>query len=62
MPTRKLLQYTEQVAISLKTKEEAEQLLRILLKRVPKLEQQEKELHKVGRKIRKRLFMKPIKD
>lgn len=57
-----LLYNTEGVFPTLKTKEEAEKLLRILLKRVCELsESQEKELHKDGRKIRKKFNMKPIK-
>ncbi len=57
-----LLINTEQIFDSIKTEAEAETVIRILWERVPELtEQQEKELHKLGRKIRKRFNMKPIK-
>lgn len=56
-----LLQYTEQFYPLLENEEEAEKFIRILWKRVPELTiQQEKELHKLGRKIRKKFNMKPI--
>lgn len=57
-----LLYNTEQLFESLKDANEAEQLIRTLWKRVPELtDKQEKELHKLGRKIRKKFNMKPIK-
>ncbi|MBE6023452.1 MAG: hypothetical protein E7231_09495 [Cellulosilyticum sp.] len=60
--TEELLISTEQIFDSIKTEAEAETVIRILWERVPELtEQQEKELHKLGRKIRKRFNMKPIK-
>lgn len=56
-----LLEYTEQFYPLLENEEEAEKFIRILWKRVPELTtQQEKELHKLGRKIRKKFNMKPI--
>lgn len=60
--TEELLYHTEQLFESLKDENEADQLIRILWKRVSELtDEQEKELHKLGRKIRKRFNMKPIK-
>lgn len=59
---KELLQIAEEFSTVLKTAEEAEAFLRILWKRVPELSpQQEKELHKVGRKIRKKFHMKALK-
>ena len=56
-----LLFYTQKISLSIKTKEEAEELIRTLWKRVPELSiEQEKELHRLGRKIRKRFGMKPV--
>lgn len=56
-----LLQYAEQFYPLLENEADAEKLIRILWKRVPELTiQQEKELHKLGRKIRKKFGMKPI--
>lgn len=56
-----LLSYTEQLSESLKDSEEASKLIRVLWKRVPELTiEQEKQLHKLGRKIRKRFHMKPV--
>ena len=58
-----LLKHTEQFFEVLKNEEEAENLIRTLWKRVPELtDQQEKELHKLGRKIRKKFNMKPVRD
>lgn len=49
-----LLHNTEQLFLSLENAEDAEKLIRVLWKRVPELTApQEKELHKLGRKIRK---------
>lgn len=57
-----ILYNAEQLFLFIKSKEEAEQFIRVLWKRVPELtEQQEKEIHKIGRKIRKKFKMKPIK-
>lgn len=57
-----LLYNTEQLFKTLKDENEAEQLIRVLWKRIPELtNEQEKELHKLGRKIRKKFNMKPIK-
>lgn len=57
-----LQQYAEALADQIQTAEEAEKCIRILWKRVPELTvQQEKELHQLGRKIRKRFHMKPIR-
>lgn len=57
-----LLNNTEKLSLTLKSSEDAEQLIRILFKRVPELTiEQEKELHKLGRKIRKKFNMKPVK-
>lgn len=56
-----LLQYAEQFYPLLESEADAEKLIRILWKRVPELTiQQEKELHKLGRRIRKKFGMKPI--
>lgn len=58
-----LLRYTEMLSKQIETVEEAEKLIRMLWKRVPELTvQQEKELHKLGRKIRKRFNLKPIRE
>ena len=58
-----LLRYSEELSVQLETAEEAEKFIRILWKRVPELTvQQEKELHQLGRKVRKRFHMKPIRD
>lgn len=55
------MQYTEQFYPLLENEEDAEKLIRILLNRVSELTiQQEKELYKLGRKIRKKFNMKPI--
>ena len=52
----------EEYYYSLETKEEAELLIRTIWKRVPELNvQQEKEIHKLGRLIRKKFNMKPVK-
>lgn len=60
--TEELLYNTEELLDSLKDENEAEQLIRILWKRVPELtDEQEKELHKLGRKIRKIFNMKLVK-
>ena len=56
-----LLQYTEQFYSMIGSEEDAEKLIRTLWNRVPELTiQQEKELHKLGRKIRKKFNMKPV--
>lgn len=60
--TKELSYKTEQFFESLKDENEAEQLIRTLWKRVPELTvEQEKELHQLGRKIRKKFNMKPIR-
>lgn len=60
--TEELLYNTERLFVSLKDEIEAEELIRTLWKRIPELTiQEEKELHKLGRKIRKKFNMKPIK-
>lgn len=57
-----LLYYFEQEFDSIRTEAEAEMVIRLLWNRVPELtEQQEKELHKLGRKLRKKYNMKPVK-
>ena len=57
-----LFKNTEELSAKLETPEDAEALIRILWKRVPELTvEQEKELHRLGRKIRKRFHMKPIR-
>ncbi len=57
-----LQQHAEALAVQIETAAEAEKLIRILWKRVPELTaQQEKALHKLGRRIRKRFHMKPIR-
>lgn len=57
-----LYKNTEQLLDSIKTEEQAEMVIRMLWKRVSELtEEQEKELHKLGRKIRKKFNMKPVK-
>lgn len=57
-----LLKNTELIFDSISTEADAETVIRTLWKRVPELtEQQEKELHKLGRKIRKKFNMKPVK-
>lgn len=59
---KELLQIAQEFSTDLKTSEEKETFLRILWERVFELSpQQEKELHKVGRKIRKKFLMKPLK-
>lgn len=56
-------QYAEAFSAQLESAAEAEQLIRILWKRVPELTVlQEKELHRLGRKIRKKFHMKPIRE
>lgn len=58
-----LLLNTEILFAQTETAENAEILIRMLLKRVPELTvQQEKDLHKLGRKIRKKFNIKPIKE
>lgn len=57
-----LLNNTERLFDEIKTEQDAETVIRMLWKRVPELtEQQEKELHRLGRKIRKKFKMKPVK-
>ena len=57
-----LLQYTKMLSAQVETAEDAEKLIRVLWRRVPELtEQQEKELHQVGRALRKKFHMKPVK-
>lgn len=56
-----LLQYAEQFYSLIRSEEDAEKLIRTLWNRVLELTiQQEKELHKLGRKIRKKFNMKPV--
>lgn len=56
-----ILFHTEKISQMLKNEKEAEQLICVLWKRVPELtNEQEKELHKLGRKIRKKFNMKPV--
>ena len=60
--TDELYKNTERIFASIKTEAEAEIVIRILWGRVSELtEEQEKALHKLGRKIRKKFNMKPIK-
>lgn len=60
--TDELYKNTERIFASIKTEAEAEIVIRILWGRVSELtEEQEKELHKLGRKIRKKFNMKPVK-
>jgi len=57
-----LYKNTEQIFDSIRTEAEAEIVIRMLWGRVSELtEEQEKELHKLGRKIRKKFNMKPVK-
>lgn len=52
----------EQIVNSIE-KNEVETFIRILWKRVPELTvEQEKQLHKLGRKVLKKFGMKPIRD
>ena len=57
-----LYQYAEVISKSLEQKD-VETFIRTLWKRVPELSvPQEKQLHKLGRKILKQFSMKPIRD
>ena len=57
-----LLEKTIKVFDSINKEEDAEKVIVMLWSRVSELtEKQEKELHKVGRKIRKKFNMKPVK-
>lgn len=57
-----LLGCFEQVFDTIKTEAEAETVIRLLWKHVPELtEQQEKVIHKLGRKLRKKFNMPPVK-
>lgn len=58
-----LLLNTEILFAQTETAENAEILIRMLWKRVPELTvEQEKKLHKLGRKIRKKFNIKPIRE
>lgn len=58
-----LLRTTEILSNQIENTEDAEILIRMLWKRVPELTvEQEKELHKLGRKIRKKFNMQPIRE
>lgn len=58
-----LLRYTEILSTQIEIAEDAEKLIRMLWKRVPELTvQQERDLHKLGRKIRKKFHLKPIRE
>lgn len=53
--------YAKEIAESIDSEKMAEDFIRTLFKRVPELtDLQEKELHKIGRKVRKKFGMKPI--
>jgi len=57
-----LQQNAERISVSLES-ENVEEYIRALKKRVPELTvEQEKKLHKLGRKILKQFNMKPIRD
>lgn len=57
-----IVKHIEKIFDSIKTEAEAETVIRMLWGRVSELtEEQEKELHKSGRKIRKKFNMKPVK-
>ncbi|MDO5521906.1 MAG: hypothetical protein Q4G58_15535 [bacterium] len=60
--TEELYHNAELLAEELSSEAMAEEFIRTLFKRVPDLtEIQEKELHRLGRKVRKKFGMKPIK-
>ncbi len=57
-----LQEYAERIAKRLND-DNAETFIRILWNRVPELtNEQEKRLHQLGRKVRKRFNMKPIRE
>ena len=57
-----LQKHAEKIAQTLNA-DNAETFIRILWKRVPELsDEQEKRLHQLGRKVRKRFNMKPIRE
>jgi hypothetical protein len=57
-----LLHCFEQIFDTIETEVEAETVIRLLQKRATELtDQQEKEIHKLGRKLRKKFNMKPVK-
>lgn len=57
-----LQEYAERIAKMLND-DNAETFIRTLWKRVPELtNEQEKRLHQLGRKVRKRFNMKPIRE
>ena len=57
-----LYHYVEQITEGLTSEREAEEFIRALFKSIPELtESQEKKLHRLGRKVRKRFGMKPVK-
>lgn len=56
-----LQEHAERIAKTLDS-DNAETFIRILWKRVPELtDEQEKRLHQLGRKVRKKFHMKPIR-
>lgn len=56
-----LQEYAERIAMMLNA-DNAETFIRILWNRVPELtSEQEKRLHQLGRKVRKRFHMKPVR-
>lgn len=58
-----LMRYTEMLYTQIETAEDAEKLLCMLWKRVPELTiQQENDIHKLERSIRKRFHLKPIRE
>ena len=57
-----LQEYAERIAETLNA-DDAETFIRILWNRVSELtDEQEKRLHQLGRKVRKRFNMKPIRE
>jgi len=61
-PPEELYQISEPAAEKLADAEEAREFILTVFKRVPELtEEQEKRLHKLGRSVRKRFGMKPVK-
>ncbi len=60
--TDELLEVTISFLDAVENVEDAEKFIRVLWTRVPELtNEQEKEIHKVGRKIRKKLNMPPVR-
>lgn len=60
--TDELLGITESFLNAVESVEEAEKFIKALWARAPELtDEQEKEIHKVGRKVRKKLSMPPVK-